>query len=131
MSEPVRGRVSLERPQYQRQFHNDDHEQIISARQAAEALFAPKQEVIEQPVSDPAQPVKARKSRVLPALSTAPIRQETVNASATLEPVPMPEISAKRLARLRTLVKYGMTVSQVAEVYGVPVETIERLLREP
>jgi hypothetical protein len=131
MSEPARGRASFERPQYLRQFHNDDHEQIVSARKAAEALFTPKREVTEQPVSDPAQPVKARKSRVLPALPTAPIRQETVNAPATLEPVPAPEISAKKLARLRTLVKYGMTVSQVAEVYGVPVQKIEELLQRP
>jgi hypothetical protein len=28
------------------------------------------------------------------------------------------------------LVKYGMTLSQVAEVYGVPVGEIARVLRE-
>jgi DNA invertase Pin-like site-specific DNA recombinase len=41
-----------------------------------------------------------------------------------------PDIPAKKWARLRTLVKYGMTVSQVADVYRVPVETIERILQK-
>jgi len=33
----------------------------------------------------------------------------------------------KKLGRLRTLLKYGMTVSQLADLYSVPVETIERI----
>jgi hypothetical protein len=27
-------------------------------------------------------------------------------------------------------VKYGMTVSQVADIYGVPVEAIERIIQK-
>jgi len=131
MSEPVRDRISLERPQNQRQFHNDDHEQIISARQAAEALFAPKLDVSEQSVSDPAQPVNTRKPRVLPVLPTASIRRETVNAPSTSEPATVPEIPAKKLAHIRTLLRYGLTVSQVAEVYGMSVQKIEELLQRP
>jgi transposase len=38
--------------------------------------------------------------------------------------------SLPRKRRVRTLVKYGMTVSQAADLYGVPVETIERILRK-
>jgi hypothetical protein len=41
------------------------------------------------------------------------------------------EIPAEKSARLRTLVKYGMTISQVAEVYQVSIETIERMLLKP
>jgi hypothetical protein len=41
-----------------------------------------------------------------------------------------PEIPVEKLARLRTLVKYGMSISQVADLYRVPVETIERILRK-
>jgi hypothetical protein len=41
-----------------------------------------------------------------------------------------PDIPAKKFAQLRTLVEYGMTVSQVADVYRVPVETIERILQK-
>jgi hypothetical protein len=120
----------LDRPQHQRQFGGDNREQIISARQAAEALFTPKPDVTEQPVSDPSQSAKARKPRVLPILPPAPIRQETVEAPVTSEPETAPDIPAKKSARLRTLVKYGMTISQVADIYGVPVETIERILQK-
>ena len=117
-------------PQQQRQFRGDDCEQINSARQAAEALFTPKPEVTEQPVSDSSLSRKARKPRVLPILSRAPIRQQTVDAPATPQPVTAPNIPAKERARLRTLLKYGMTISQVADVYRVPVETIERISSE-
>jgi hypothetical protein len=58
----------VDRLQQQRQFRGDDREQIMSARQVAEALFTPKPEVAEQPVSDPSQSAKARQPRVLPVL---------------------------------------------------------------
>ena len=51
---------------------------MTSARQAAEALFTPKRQVIEQPVPDsvlPAEP-SARKPRVLIALPPAPVRRK-------------------------------------------------------
>jgi hypothetical protein len=120
------------RHQQQRQFRGDDREQMMSAREAAEALFTPKPELDVQPVPDPAQSIKAHKRRVLPVLPPTSIRQRTVNASATSEPATgRPRSHAKKSARLRTLVKYGMTVSQVAEVCQVPIETIERMLRKP
>jgi hypothetical protein len=120
------------RHQQQRQFRGDDREQRMTARRAAEALFTPKPQLDAHPVPDPAQSVEAHKPRVLPILPSAPIRQETVNASATSEPATvLVEIPAEKSARLRTLVKYGMTISQVAEVYQVPIETIERMLRKP
>jgi len=104
---------------------------ITSARQAAEALFAPKPETEKQPLSDPGQPVPARKPRVLQALSPRPFRQETVDATAAPKHLATPvEIPAKKSARIRTLVRYGMTVAQVAGIYGVPVETIARMLRK-
>src|SRR5215469_5777867 len=46
----------------QRMNHGNDPSPITSARQAAEALFAPKPEAERQPISDPGQPVAARKS---------------------------------------------------------------------
>jgi hypothetical protein len=129
-NQPVRGNSLLNRPQQQRQFRSDDREQITSARQAAEALFTPKPEVTEQPVSDPSQSDKARKPRVLPILAPAPIRQETIDTPSPSEPATAHDIPAKKSAQLRTLVEYGMTVSQVADIYGVPVETIERILQK-
>jgi hypothetical protein len=119
-----------DRPQQQRHFRGEDHEQIMSARQAAEALFMPKTEVPEQSVSDRSQPDKPRKPRVLPILAPGPIRRGTVNPPATSEPEPPSDIPAKKAARLRTLIKYGMTVSQAAAMYGVSVETIARILQK-
>jgi hypothetical protein len=116
------------RHQQQRQFRGDDREQMTSARRAAEALFTPRPELEVQPIPHPAQSIKAHKPRVLPVLPPASIRQ--VSASATSEPATVPEIPAKKSSRLRTLLKYGMTVSQVAEVYQVPIETIERIIRK-
>jgi hypothetical protein len=67
---------------------------------------------------------------VLPILRPARIRHETVNPPATSEPEPPSDISAKKAAGLRTLIKYGMSVSQAAAIYGVPVETIARILQK-
>ena len=41
-----------------------------------------------------------------------------------------PEIPRSQFARVRTWVKYGMTASQAAEVYGVAVGEVERILRK-
>ena len=71
---------------------------------------------------------KYRKPRVLPVLP--PARQETVDVPRASEEPTAPEIPAKKLARLRTLVRYGMTVSQVAGLYRVSVEMIERILQK-
>jgi|SRR6516162_4422467 hypothetical protein len=108
----------------------EDRERLSSARRAAEALFGPKHETHNPPASDPGQPIEARKPRVLPALTQAPIRYETVDIPAASAPTAAPEIPARKSAHIRTLVKYGMTAGQVAELYGVPVETVERLLRK-
>jgi hypothetical protein len=45
----------IDRPQQQTQFRGDDRQPTTSARQAAEALFAQKQEITDQPSSDPLQ----------------------------------------------------------------------------
>jgi DNA-binding transcriptional regulator YiaG len=41
------------------------------------------------------------------------------------------EIPASQFGRVRTLTKYGMTQAQVAELYGVTVDAIERIIRRP
>ena len=115
-----------DRPQQQHQFRGDEREQMVRARSAAEALFTPKPEITEQPVSETS---RARQPRVLPILP-APIRHETVEAPATAERPAAPEIPVKKRSRVRILVKYGMSASQVADLYRVPVATIERILRK-
>jgi hypothetical protein len=41
-----------------------------------------------------------------------------------------PEVPSAHFTRIRTWLKYGMTVEEVANVYGVEVGEIERMLRK-
>ena len=41
------------------------------------------------------------------------------------------EIPASQFGRVQTLTKYGMTQAQVAELYGVAVDEIERIISRP
>lgn len=121
-------KILLSRPQpYPR---GDDRERITRARQAAEALFNAKPPVSRSSVADtPAADQRARKPRVLGIVPTAPVRVEEVKASVSPEQQTPHAIPRSQFARIRTLVKYGMTVAQVAEVYGVVVGDVERILR--
>ena len=107
----------------------DDRERISKARQAAEALFTS-----QSPVSGPSDPdsppadQSARKPSVLAIAPMAPVRRDDVETPIIPEPQATREIARPQFARIRTLVKYGMTVAQVAEVYGVAVSEIERIL---
>ena len=109
----------------------DDREQITRARQAAEALFRSK-----PPVSGPSVPASApadqsaRKPRVLKIISPVPVRHEERVTPAAPEPQTMRKIPRSQFVRIRTLVKYGMTVAQVAKVYGVDASEIARILRQ-
>ena len=118
--------------QQQIQPRGDDREQITRARQAAEALFRSK-----PPVSGPSVPApapadeSARKPRVLQIISPAvPARHEERKTPAAPEPQTMRKIPRSQFGRIRTLVKYGMTIAQVAKVYGVDAGEIARILRQ-
>ena len=89
------------------------------ARQTAEALFAAKSSATEKPAVD--QP--ARPPRVLETAPPAP--REVIEAAISPEP-PMP-IPPADFARVRSWVKYGMTLAQVAEIYRVPVDEVARI----
>jgi hypothetical protein len=110
---------------------DDDRERLERAHQAAEALFIPKQQIGEPSVSGalPSSAQPARQPRVLAASSSAPVAHQESAAPVTAEPV-TPQIPSTQFARIRTWVKYGMTVSQVAEVCGVAAGEIERILRQ-
>ncbi len=41
----------------------------------------------------------------------------------------MAKIPKSQFARIHAWLQYGMTPEQVAEVYGIPVDEIERILR--
>ena len=108
----------------------DPRERANRARQAAEALFAPKPRIAETSNSSagPAAERLAASPRAVETPQTARVHHETVAPPAMPKPATGSEIPASQLARIRTWVKYGMTVAQVAEVCGVPVAEIERLL---
>ena|ERR1700730_1601411 len=103
---------------------------ITSARRAADALFKPQS--VEPSASDPAPSAErpARKPRVLSILSPAPVRNDEVAAPVDPEPRTARQIPRSHHARIRIWVDYGLTVPQVAEVYGVAVGVIERILRQ-
>jgi hypothetical protein len=107
----------------------DNRERITSARQAAEALFTPKP--LELSVSDPAPSAErpARKPRVLPIPSPPPVRSEEAAPPVNPAPRTTRQIPRSEHARIRTWVQYGLTIPQVARVYGVAVGVIERIVR--
>jgi hypothetical protein len=126
------GQLLLNHRQKQHDLRGDDRERITSARQAAEALFTPQPRPVAPSVSDPAPSVEqpARKPRVLSILSPAPVRSKEIAAPVDPEPRTTRQVPRSHHARIQTWVNYGMTVPQVAEVYGVAVGVIERILRQ-
>src|ERR1700730_1926897 len=98
-------------------------------RRAADALFKP--QAVEPSASDPAPSAErpARKPRVLAILSPAPLRNEEVAAPVDPEPRTTRHIPRSHHARIQTWVNYGVTVSQVAGVYGLADGVIKRSLR--
>lgn len=108
----------------------NSREQITSARRAAEALFAPKQQHAGPSVSETAPAGDAvRKPRVLAVAPARKVPRDAPEAPARAEPPRKAVIPATHVARIRTWLKYGMTAAQVAEMYGVAAGEIERILR--
>ena len=116
-----------------RRWTDSDHEEINTARQVAEALFAPKRRVAE-----PAAPATAstadqttRKPRILSAVRVqpTPVKSAEVTGDRT-PPKPVAKIPASHLGRIRAWLRYGMTKAQVAEVYRVTAGDIERMLQK-
>jgi hypothetical protein len=66
---------------------------------------------------------------VLSILSPSPVRNEEIAAPVNPDPRTTRQIPRSHHARIRTWVSYGLTVPQVAEVYGVAAGVIERILR--
>jgi hypothetical protein len=69
-----------------------------------------------------------RKPRVLAILPTAPFHYEELGVPISSKQKKTPKIARSQFARIRTWARYGMTARQVAEVYGVTVGEIERIL---
>jgi hypothetical protein len=125
--------------------HND-RERIDRTRQNAEDLFKPKQQPTraDVPASAPNDaPSAEHQSRRQPRIFT--IRPVVPMNTATAEPAAAPkqirrtaaigretrEIPDSQFGRVRALTRYGMTRAQVAELYGVIVDEIEKIIRRP
>jgi hypothetical protein len=107
----------------------EDRERVSRAREAADALFTSKQSANPPSTREPA--AETRKPRVLQIIS--PIladRSDEPETPPVVSEPPAREISRAEFARIRAWAKYGMTAAQVAQVYGVAVADIERILRK-
>jgi hypothetical protein len=107
-------------------------EKINRARQAAEALFKPK-----RPTKEAAAPVftpsidPAHKPRILQSVAAEPSIANEIHLPPDRETrTRAHQIPAVHLTRIRTWLKYGMTVRQAAKVCGVSVSEIERVLQQ-
>lgn len=112
---------------------NRNHrEDIGGARLAAEALFARKRQVVEpaKPATVASTGESVRKPRILSAVPMRRPPSEAVAPSVkVVSPTKPGKIRPAHSARIRTWLKYGMTVPQVAEVYKVTIGEIERILQ--
>lgn len=120
--------------------YNDDQLQATTtARQAAEALFTPKQ--APRLPSQQTEDAVTRKPRVL-AAAVPLARSQTVIAVETTQPkmrhpspaeAPKPKgyhpIPKSQIDRVRTWMKYGMTARQAADACGVSVPELKDALR--
>jgi hypothetical protein len=112
--------------------HGDERERIARARQAAEAVFAPKSPLAGRAVSEEEAPTgpPVRKPRVLAVLPPAPVRREPVAPPVRHAPRIARGVPRSEHARIRAWVEYGMTAAEVAEVCGTTIGEIEHILRK-
>ena len=121
-----------------------DRERISRARQAAEELFKPKRAAADAEgitaAADPSASTKQqppRQPRIIAVQPVAPM--STVKDETPAEPKPgrksttvgqrKAHILASQFGRVRALMNYGMTRAQVAELYGVGIDEIDRIAR--
>jgi hypothetical protein len=114
------------------QLQDQDRRRNTNARQAAEALFAPKPITPERSFREtPAsRDERVRRPRVLAISQTLPGPSQAGDEGPVRPKQQIsPQIPRSQFARIRAWRRYGLTAQQVAEVYGVAVEEIERILR--
>jgi hypothetical protein len=117
---------SRQRPPHAR---GEDRRQVIRAREAAELLFAPKPSATLPSVQESTS-AEVRKPRVLQIIRPAPAERDDLPAAPPAASEPRARaIPGSEFARIRTWVKYGMTISQVAELYDANDAEIERIIR--
>ena len=123
----------------------NSREKTSRARQAAEDLFKRAQPKADAEVARPAAngglpheeeprrqpriftvpPRLPPRPQVEPPTAVEPVRRKAVAQPATRTVPP------SQVGRVRALATYGMTPLQVAELYGVTVADIDRILKSP
>jgi len=93
--------MSLLKRSEQHHFYNEERQQIIKARQEAEALFRPKPQYVKPTTPDKALATGSptRKPRILSA-STPSVVRPIADASVSSAPQPEVRISVLQLARM-------------------------------
>ena len=123
----------------------NDRERSNRTRQNAEELFKPKQQTTRDvPMSAPnvassTETQPRRQPRIFSIPPAVPISAAKVEPGAEPKQIRRKvtaeretgEIPVSQFGRVRTLTSYGMTREQVAELYGVAVDEIERIIRRP
>ena len=66
---------------------------------------------------------------MLQIIAGPPKSDGAVTDLGTPEPQPRPKIPQSQFSRIRSWIKYGMKVRQVAEHYGAEIEEIRRIIR--
>src|ERR1700687_207800 len=131
---------------YDQQHRNPvpDRQQVQTARQAAEALFGPKRQAPPMqaptiPVPSPpssTEPDAPRTPRILSAtpVTSGPAGKPDAHTSPAVTPRrtdtrrKAQKIPTSAHGRIKALTKYGMTVDDVADLYGVSVNDIARIV---
>jgi hypothetical protein len=123
----------------------NSREKTTRARQAAEDLFKRAQPEadaeVTRPTSNGGLPHEQEPRRE-PRIFTVPPRlppRPQVEPTTAVEPVrrktvathPTRTVPPSQIGRVRALATYGMTPLQVAELYGVTVGEIDRILKSP
>ena len=116
----------------------NNHADSNRAREAAEALF-----VRRRPVGDPitsnatgSAQQSTRKPRILSAVREQQPAIQATDLDAIKRPSsarhekPRKRVPASDLGRIRTWLKYGMTVDQAADLCGVSASEIARILQK-
>jgi hypothetical protein len=121
----------------------NDRDRIDRVRQEAENLFRPKQaaphteaaEVNGSSATDLHPPRQPRVFRIPPVVPMAEAKSVVPTARVRaprqrIERRKTHKIPASQFGRVRALAGYGMTCTQVAELYGVGIDEVERILSD-
>ena len=138
--------VSLLPTDWQTASTRNDRERINRTRQNAEDLFKPRQQptradlLTSAPNDAPsAEHQPRRQPRIFTIRPVAPMNTTKVEPAAAAKQIrrkavvrrEIRELPVSQFGRVRALTSYGMTRVQVAELYGVTVDEIEKIIRRP